>query len=799
MMKSNNHVLLSLFISSTLCLNGCGGGSGSSTTSGGGSSLSNSSNSRPVLNSAKTYSFEENANVEISLNVSHSNKDELTYIIRQEDDWRYFSIDEKSGVIKGEPFAEYFDFEDPRDTNKDNVYVVPITISDGKNTLNEKISITITDLNGPLTCSSGDLLEIEENTGGIIYTFEAAKPDTPPAAIFFDPELTITAASGKPVPPEIISSIGTSGTGTYFKKERHLRIMEFINAENLETLDDIYTVSFTSEIDGEAAMCDVSLRVQDVENEVVSGIKFSGGRPDDINLSHTDIGDIDGDGLSEIWVRSSKPIDDITWDHRGYLIFGKALDKELSQDGAEEIMLANLPQSHGIKFEGSYPPINPLGTHGVDLIPSPIGDIDGDGISEFLLGLATPSFARSSAFADRPMAYLIWGDGLLGNMEGLVDLNNLQPFQGLPLEGLGGIDRRSNSVQSGDFDADGIDDVIIRVPNGAILSSDGSLYQNFTFIVFGDYLKTMKGEASLDLLEDIESINPNHIVVTATDSRTPNTPQTDGPRGGFFGGTHFLVVPDIDGDGTSEIANSGGQISQHRQLLNVVSGRIIREAKGNTGLVLSSDLEDGDVDNFVIGTDGHWNKGTGDFDGDGINDLIASTYDFPTRRQFAHFLFGKVIRENMTSEPIDFNETEADNLIVRVETTNTLERAFRVDIIRDIDGDGRDDFAFTNSPTDVVILLSKSLDNTPAGEIYSLEDMISGEGLVLKIPLLKQARSVPRSSVSSTPDVDGDKIPELMINGSRKDIFLIPGKDLRAALNNGSVEFDISAQFRAHD
>lgn len=71
---------------------------------------------------------------------------------------------------------------------------------------------------------------------------------------------------------------------------------------------------------------------------------------------------------------------------------------------------------------------------GYELIPEPLGDLDGDGTLDLLVTLRASVHASHNAYVERPLAFVIWGETLRdSNTE--TDLNSLVPSQGLTLGG----------------------------------------------------------------------------------------------------------------------------------------------------------------------------------------------------------------------------------------------------------------------------------------------------------------------------------------------------------------------------
>jgi len=793
----------------TWMLIGCGGGGASSSPTGTVTTPPNPPvNRAPIFSGMTNFEFDEGADVIFSVEATDPEGRAVTFSIDRSEDFGSFSIDASTGEITGVPRGNSFDFENPSDGNSDNTYNLTIIASDGTNTTEQAVTVIILDIEEPLTCSSGERIEVLENTEGFIYTFVAEKEDSIPQGISFGPERTVTRSGGESVSEQVGFSITLSrNTNDFSVAEYNLSLFHYLNAETLESQDRVFTVTTQAEYEGEVTGCSVEVEVLDVTDEVTSGVKLTGSYPNNYSFEHEEIGDIDGDGLTDFWISSIRNRDNLPPDHEGHVIFGKKIEAELREAGPEEIILNDLTPTEAVKIRGSFPSVFPGRRFiGNTLNPHPIGDVDGDGRPELLLALSTPQGALESAFADRPLAYLIWGDALLAQTDGQIDLNNLLPSEGIALEGLGGINRRRNTAISGDFDGDGIDDIVVRVPENEIRAEDSSSIFAPTFFVFGDFLRASKGVASIDLLDSLDNINPDNIVVLAQEGKTFNT---DVPReiSGFpFDGSIIEVLSDIDGDGSDEIVGTG-HISQFERSVGTISGDIIKNAKGKKGVVLFRDVPDEDInlirttENIVL------SDRDGDFDGDNVPDMIfMSRESFDAQSSFT-LLRGRALRNNTSPELIQ--STPSENVISFV-SSGEIERIFDVSFIPDIDGDGRDEilFSYTNIVTidddfesrDVVALvLARAINDHPTGEPFILDDIKPGDGLRFTNSSIRKLGSV----FSALSDVDGDGVADLLISPSengpvlRREAFLIPGSDMRVALNSGSVVFDLEERFRA--
>ena len=110
------------------------------------SSSAISPNIAPVIGSAATANFAENATSPvIDVDATDANNDSLTYSLTGSGaDDALFSIDSNSGVVS---FINSPNFEFPSDTGADNVYNFQVGVFDGTVTTTQDIAVTVTDVN----------------------------------------------------------------------------------------------------------------------------------------------------------------------------------------------------------------------------------------------------------------------------------------------------------------------------------------------------------------------------------------------------------------------------------------------------------------------------------------------------------------------------------------------------------------------------------------------------------------------------------------------------------------------------
>ena len=773
----------------------CGGGS-----SGGGATPNPPppSNNAPQLAGPADFTFDENEAVVFDLQASDADGQTVTFTLQPTGDGAFFSIDSNSGRITDSTSGSYFDFESPQDQNGDNNYELSVALSDGVATTDVLINVSINDVDGPLTCSSGDTVSAQENVTGSLYRFSASKPDTEPGQIMFEGLVSVTRQGGGVVTDDMLFSLSFSPVSGV------LSFFHIINAESEGDLANAYTISTTVTSDQEVANCSVNLQIEDVANEVTSGIKFSGSYPNAIAIRSGSIGDLNGDGLNELWLGSRKEINESPWEHQGHVVFGQAISDEIAQDGAEEILISALDSANSAKVAGSFPPVQPNRFIGNDLVARQVGDIDGDGQAELLLALHTPTTALESAFAGRPLAYLLWSGELLTQADGEIDLTTLTADEGMLLDGVDGIDRRGNSVASGDFDGDGIPDIAVGIPAGEIQATATSRYRGQVFVVFGSYIRAMKPVGSIDLLDDVGSLNSSEVLLlTAEDeddviSEPPELPFLSGSGG------ELLALQDMDGDGADELIVTGANVEQNSSSVAVISSQAILGARPGTGLLEYEDISANQITVLRSSGDALLSPLGGDADGDGSDDLLFGKTDFLPDTSMAALIVSDVLAAIPDGDTMDVDMPSSDAVLI--DHTNHASYQAPASFVGDIDGDGRDDLGIaylSTSPTNggapvgnatLAVVLASSLDNIAPDQAFLLDQMSPGSG----IHIFDSSDKDEEFEFSAVGDVDGDNVPDLLIssNGLGKEGFLIRGAELNDAIQSGELTFDLQPRFR---
>ena len=129
-----------LWLTTVLCLAGCGG-------DGSPDALSNDApeksqvNTAPVFTSGHSVSVPEHSTVVMRVTARDTENDPITYSIVDGVDASLFDIDAQSGELR---FKQPADFDAPEDSNRDNVYMVTVAVSDKVDTVWQLVQVSVT-------------------------------------------------------------------------------------------------------------------------------------------------------------------------------------------------------------------------------------------------------------------------------------------------------------------------------------------------------------------------------------------------------------------------------------------------------------------------------------------------------------------------------------------------------------------------------------------------------------------------------------------------------------------------------
>ena len=132
-------------------------------------------NDPPIFTSDAAVSVAENQTVAYTALATDADGDDLSYNLSGTDA-ALFMIDAATGEVS---FIEAPDFEAPGDADGDNVYDIIVTASDGTNSTDQTVAITVMDENDPPVFTSDAAVSVAENQA-VAYTALATDADGDP-------------------------------------------------------------------------------------------------------------------------------------------------------------------------------------------------------------------------------------------------------------------------------------------------------------------------------------------------------------------------------------------------------------------------------------------------------------------------------------------------------------------------------------------------------------------------------------------------------------------------------------------
>ena len=393
--------------------------------------VTNVNDNAPVFSSAATASVAENqtATVVYVAVATDVDDDTLSYSLSGTDAAR-FTIDLRWGVVS---FITVPDFENPGDAGGDNVYDITVTASDGTNSTDQTVAITVTDEYDPVPLSTLDGtngfilngIDANDRSGRSVSSAGDVNGDGYDDLIigadFADPN---GAGSGETY--VVYGGASAPGTGGGF---------------NLSTLDG--TNGF-----------------------ILNGIDAG----DRSGWSVSSAGDVNGDGYDDLIIGAGFADPNENSSGETYVVYGGA-SVPVDENGG--FALSSLDGSNGFILNG----IDESDRSGFSV--SSAGDVNGDGYDDLIIGA---QYADANAI-NSGESYVVYGGASAPGTGGVLELSALNGTNGFILNGIDAYDHYGGSVSSaGDVNGDGYDDLII----GADLADpNGNNEAGETYIVYG--------------------------------------------------------------------------------------------------------------------------------------------------------------------------------------------------------------------------------------------------------------------------------------------------------------------------
>ena len=532
--------------------------------------VTNVNDNDPAFTSAATANLAENQTAAYTAIAADADGDSLTYGLTGTDA-ALFTIDPVTGVTS---FMAAPDFENPGDVGGDNVYDITVTASDGDNTTNHDVAITVTNVNdNDPAFTSAATASLAENQV-VAYTAIAADADgdnltygltgTDAALFTIDPA---TGVVGFAIPPDFEAPGDVGG-------------------------DNVYDITVTASDGDNTASHDVAITVTDEEYEpmdlgtldgangfILSGIDAN----DQSGRSVSSAGDVNGDGYDDLIIGAYGGDPNGNNSGETYLVYGGA-----SAPGTAGVLaLSALNGTNGFILAGIGS--NDFSGRSV----SSAGDVNGDGYDDLIIG-ANQAESNGNYSGE---TYVVYGGASAPGTAGVLALSDLDGSNGFTLSGIGSYNYSGISVSSaGDVNGDGYDDLIV----GTLLAGDA-------YVVYGG--ASAPGTGGVLNLSALDGSNGFSL---------------DGTGAADYSGYSVSSAGDVNGDGYDDlIIGAYGTDASAGETYVVYGGA---SAPGTGGVLALSDLNG--ADGFVLaGIDaidrfGRSLSSAGDVNGDGYDDLI---------------------------------------------------------------------------------------------------------------------------------------------------------------------------------
>ncbi|MFM6068104.1 MAG: hypothetical protein ACKPBB_15195, partial [Sphaerospermopsis kisseleviana] len=501
-----------------------------------------------------------------------------------------------------------------------------------------------------------------------------------------------------------------------------------------------------------------------------NGFIINGENQDQLGVSVSDAGDINGDGIADLLIGA--PLNDAnnpSSTGKTYVVFG-------SHDSFDQNLdLTTLDGTKGFVINGDEE-----GDQSGYSITN-LGDINGDGVDDLAIG-APGNIGESVGKVN-----VIFGSKETGYFNTPIELSNLGN-KGFTVEGTNNAGWSVSSA--GDINGDGFKDLLIGATNNG---NNGSGIVGKSYVIFGkeDFNSTI----NLDN-DDQFGVNDGLIIISNEENNLGYSVSDAGDINGDGIDDLIISAPYADTNGN----NSGSTF--------VIYGRDKDNPFTNTfdqGVINVSefDLQDGFVINGQnVDQSGFSVSKAGDINGDGIGDLIIGARDGGTDYTGkTYIVFGKngKFEANINLADLDSSNGFAINGISPGDNSG-----WAVSALGDINDDGIDDIIVTspnvNESKGQAYVIYGSKD--PFGSSFDLSSLNGDNGFVID-GLVADGQF--GYSVSGAGDVNDDGVNDFIIgapfaNSDNGAAYVVFGTAVNKAptglsLSNSTINENVGANF----
>lgn len=445
-----------------------------------------------------------------------------------------------------------------------------------------------------------------------------------------------------------------------------------------------------------------------------NGFQLSGvAAYDEAGFSVASAGDINGDGFDEVIVGAPGADPHGLYSGAAYVVFGKAAGFAANVD------LSSLSGNNsGFRMNGGS--FRDYAGWSV----SSAGDMNGDGLDDIIVGATE---ARDTPL-DTPGFYLVFPSSPVGYPP-VLELANLNGFNGYRFIGPANDANGYSVASAGDVNGDGFNDIIV----GAITGGDN--VEGAAYVVFG-------GQAKLTGFDLQDGTRDGRISLSLLDGT--NGFRLEGESRNDRAGRN-VAAGDINGDGFSDLIIGAEQAEPpaHDNPYGYNTGAVyvvygapsfaahveLSSLNGSNGFRIEGD----DAGNWA-----GWSvDSVEDFNGDGFDDVLFSTFEPWPGNGTSYLLFGKAGGFAAVMDVTDIGPNDGISFVGGPGYGNGLANN-SVTSAGDVNGDGLEDLFFGSQIFDAsYLVLSRlpqaavNLTGTAGGQTLvggNFDDVLNGAG-----------------------------------------------------------------------